>query len=367
MPETGKLHLRIIWDGTTVQDVEVKSSRPKAYRLLQGRLADDAVKMAPLLYSVCGKAQHAAALAAVSAAQNIDWPQNDALERSVICEAMQEHLWRLLLDWPILLGTPPAQQQFIRWHSTLNEIATGRSDAENLLFDLCHILLGMENEEWQEIDSYAKLRAWMNTGQGWLTQVLAAIDLKESKLDFIGQNEVCGLMPTWTPTELLGMFGSHLEPEFAALPLYDGKPMETGSLAQNQQTPLMRDILHNRPTRLLARVVARLVELLDGAVALASKNMSGSVQAIPASEAAGLSVARTARGILLHYVSIEKAQVANYLTVAPTEWNFHPKGALLSGLAGLKESDAGRLMETVKYFVLSLDPCVEYEIELNHA
>ena len=71
--------------------------------------------------------------------------------------------------------------------------------------------------------------------------------------------------------------------------------------------------------------------------------------------------------MLLHYVSLEAERVANYMTVAPTEWNFHPAGALASSLTGLKESDAGKLMETVKYVVLSLDPCVEYGIELNHA
>ena len=163
------------------------------------------------------------------------------------------------------------------------------------------------------------------------------------------------------------MFGSHPAPEFAAAPQHDEMPMETGMLAHNQHTPLLQDVLHNRPARLLARAIARLVDLLDSAEALAKENMSGRVQGISASDGTGLSIVRTARGMLLHYVSIEAERVANYLTVAPTEWNFHPKGALVSALTGLKESDAERLMATVKCFVLSLDPCVEYEIELNHA
>jgi Ni,Fe-hydrogenase I large subunit len=71
--------------------------------------------------------------------------------------------------------------------------------------------------------------------------------------------------------------------------------------------------------------------------------------------------------MLLHYVRIEAGRIAEYLTVAPTEWNFHPQGSLVSGLIGLKESDEERLMGTVKSYVLSLDPCVEYEIEISHA
>jgi len=229
---------------------------------------------------------------------------------------------------------------------------------------LCHSLLGTGKEHWERLDSYAKLGEWMNAGQGLLAPVLAAIDLKESKLDFIDQPSACALMPTWAAPEVLQMFGSHPAPEFAAAPRHDEKPMETGMLAHNQHTPLLQDVLHNRPARLLARVTARLVDLLDSAEALANGNDGVRVQGISASEGAGLSIVRTARGMLLHYVSIKAERVANYLTVAPTEWNFHPKGSLASGLTGLKESDGGCLMETVKFFVLSLDPCVEYEIEV---
>ena len=81
----------------------------------------------------------------------------------------------------------------------------------------------------------------------------------------------------------------------------------------------------------------------------------------------GLSLVKTARGMLMHYVRIGVGRVAEYLTIAPTEWNFHPQGALVTGLTGLKENDVERLMDTVKTYVLSLDPCVEYVIEIAHA
>jgi len=228
-------------------------------------------------------------------------------------------------------------------------------------------LLGTGKEHWKQLDSYAKLGEWMNAGQGLLAPVLAAIDLKESKLDFIDQPATCALMPTWAAPEVLKMFGSHPAPEFAALPQHDEKPMETGMLAHNQHTPLLQDVLHKRPARLLARVIARLADLLNSAEALVRENISGRAQGISASGGSGWSVVRTARGTLLHYVNIQAEQIVDYLTIAPTEWNFHPNGPLTSGLTGLKESDVVSLMETVKFFVLSLDPCVEYEIEVIHA
>ncbi len=367
MPDAGKLLLRIIWDGNVVLGVEVKSTRPKAYRLLKGRLPDNAVQLVPLLYSVCGKAQQAAAFAAVSAAQGLAWPENKIFERGVVCEAMQEHLWRLLLDWPNRLGLQPEQQQFVRWHGALNDVATGRGDTVNLLLELCQVLLGMGHEEWKQFDSCDKLSEWQNAGQGLLAPVLAAIDLKESRLDFAGKSAACALMPRWTAIDVLQIFSNHLDHDFAAMPQHEGKPVETGMLAHNQHMPLLQGALHNRPGRLLARVVARLVDLLDSAEALTHENIKGRIESVSASDATGLSVVRTARGMLLHYVRIESERVAEYFTVAPTEWNFHPQGALASGLTGLKESDAERLMETVKHYVLSLDPCVEYEIEIAHA
>ena len=74
-----------------------------------------------------------------------------------------------------------------------------------------------------------------------------------------------------------------------------------------------------------------------------------------------------ARGRLIHWMKQEHGVISDYAIVAPTEWNFHPQGALVSGLAGLQENDAARLAETVRRHVLSLDPCVEYEIGVNHA
>ena len=367
MPEAGKLSVRIIWDGNVVLGAEVKSTRPKAYRILQGRLPDNAVQLVPLLYSVCGRAQQAAAIAAVSAAQRHELPESRLLERSVVCEAMQEHLWRLLLDWPSQLGLPQQQQQFVRWHGELNAIAAGQGNAADLLAELRQLLMVVTETEWKHLDSYARFSEWQSAGQGLLAPVFAALELKENRLDFVGEPASCALLPNWGAADTWQIVAGRFDHEFAAMPQYEGKPMETGALAHGQHASLLQDLLRKRPARLLARVIARLVDLLDSAEALAHENISGRIQSVSVLDAVGLSVVRTARGMLLHYVRIETERVAEYLTVAPTEWNFHPQGALASGLTGLKESDAERLMDTVKNYVLSLDPCVEYEIELSHA
>jgi len=367
MPGAGKLVLNIIWDGRGILGVGVKSTRPKAYRILEGRIPDNVVQLVPLLFSVCGKAQQAAAIAAVSAAQGYELPQNKNLERRVTCEVVQEHLWRLLLDWPERLGLEQHRQQFVLWHHALNEIAAGQGNAQVLADELCRILLGMKGNDWNRVDSRSRLGEWQKAGQGLLTPVFSALDKIESGLDFGGEMTDCSLLPIWTAADASQIYAGQLGQSFAAKPQFEGKPMETGALAYCQPAALLQDVLQQRPRRLSARLIARLADLLDSAEALAQERISGRVSCVSAADAGGVALVRTARGMLMHSVRIETERIAEYLIVAPTEWNFHPQGALVTGLTGLKENDAGRLVETVRHFVLSLDPCVEYEIEVEHA
>jgi hypothetical protein len=54
-------------------------------------------------------------------------------------------------------------------------------------------------------------------------------------------------MPNWNAAELLQQYAGNLNHEFAALPHYAGKPVETGSLAYHQHAPLVQDLLSKRP------------------------------------------------------------------------------------------------------------------------
>jgi hypothetical protein len=49
--------------------------------------------------------------------------------------------------------------------------------------------------------------------------------------------------------------------------------------------------------------------------------------------------------------------------VAPTEWNFHPRGPLVSGLLGLSADES--LSDTVLMLVQALDPCVPVEVTVE--
>jgi Ni,Fe-hydrogenase I large subunit len=62
-----------------------------------------------------------------------------------------------------------------------------------------------------------------------------------------------------------------------------------------------------------------------------------------------------ARGLLLHWVQLDaQGAVQDYRVVAPTEWNFHPDGALARALAALPASDT----LAASTLAAAFDPCV---------
>ena len=76
---------------------------------------------------------------------------------------------------------------------------------------------------------------------------------------------------------------------------------------------------------------------------------------------------QTARGLLLHRATVTEGRVAGYQIVAPTEWNFHPQGALVRGLEGAAATDAMALERDARLIVQALDPCVACRVEVAGA
>jgi Ni,Fe-hydrogenase I large subunit len=66
-----------------------------------------------------------------------------------------------------------------------------------------------------------------------------------------------------------------------------------------------------------------------------------------------------ARGLLLHWVQLDaQGRVDAYQVVAPTEWNFHPDGALAQALMRLSPQDITGAALLGKAF----DACVDCQV-----
>jgi hypothetical protein len=280
-------------------------------------------------------------------------------ERLIACEAMQEHLWRLLLDWPKLLGLPQQNQQFAAWYALLRNISAGEAEMAEFLHEFEREALGMAVDEWRGLDSRQALQDWYKQARSPLAQTLAKLDERALRH---GAGE-CRLLPAWSATEAQRACSGRWSAAFAARPDWQGAAAEAGAWGYYAERPLLREVWREGASKALVRVLARLVDVVEMACGRAASRLDA---ASPAA-GEGVAVVRTARGLLLHHVSLAAGQVADYAIVAPTEWNFHPAGVFAQGLLGIKERDKARLQQLASIEALSLDPCVAYEIEVVHA
>ena len=72
-----------------------------------------------------------------------------------------------------------------------------------------------------------------------------------------------------------------------------------------------------------------------------------------------------ARGLLVHAVRLEGGRISDYAIVAPTEWNFHPRGARFRELSGRPVRDEGEAKRALTFAAATLDPCVALEAGLD--
>jgi hypothetical protein len=358
--DVGKLTLDVIRDGYSVSATGVLSTRPMAAQILKGKTPAQVLQIVPLLFSVCGRAQGSAASAALQAAQQGSSTVSAEVERTIVCEAMQEHLWRVMLDWPKLLGLPQQEQRFTAWYSMLRKVGTGETDMSVFLHEFERDGLGMPLAEWRALHSYHALQIWFSKAHSPVAQLLSKLaGLKHTRP---GPNEV-NLLPAWSAAEAQKACAGKWNAAFSARPDWLGNAAETGAWAYFADNKLLRDVWQQTGSKVLVRLLARVMDVAEMADGRAATRLD--VASPAAGE--GIAVVRTARGLLMHHVCLAAETVKEYEIVAPTEWNFHPDGAFAQDMRGLVEMEAGHLQQMAHIEVLSLDPCVAYEVELKDA
>jgi Ni,Fe-hydrogenase I large subunit len=71
---------------------------------------------------------------------------------------------------------------------------------------------------------------------------------------------------------------------------------------------------------------------------------------------------------LLHQAQVAAdGRVEGYRLVAPTEWNFHPDGAMTRGLVGRRVKDTAAACRDATLLAQALDPCVAFAVEVADA
>lgn len=386
----GGLYLRVKWDGLSVQSAGLVSTRPvQACQLFQGKSVNQAATALPLLFSVCRQAQGAAALQACQQALGIgpSLSVRQTRQLAVLAEIAQEYLWRFSLDWPRLMGGQTDEQAYAQGRAALDRAIqpvladTGWRTVDSTGIDL-HVdawqgfsmqlarhveqrLLGMAPPEFLAIAGVEDLEAWSRSRAVPLAGIFGLL-MKQSA-DEWGQSSV-PLMPA--AAEMAGLADALAAQDgFAQQPNWQGGALETGALARMRQHPLLADMLRRGGSRMLARVVARLLELAALPQRILTVLQADALDEVdlPCRPGTGQAWVETARGRLLHRVELAGAAVSRYQILAPTEWNFHPGGVLLDELRGLRAAGEESLRKKIAMAMLALDPCVGYELRIEHA
>lgn len=364
MTPEGEIVVRATWDGARVAGVAIASTRPQvAGRILSGRTVEEAVAIVPRLFSICGQSQGvAAALACEAAAGAASDPQlRAAREGTVRAEAAQEYLWRLLIDWPQLAGGAPEPETLA---SARRALAGGAS--ERAVDDVRGLVqarvLGVDGA-WQALDDAASGERWLASAVAPAASMLAKLAAGRPAFGASG----VPLLPSDSAAvaEAVGKSVAS-DTAFEAAPTWQGAPAETGALARMCAQPFVAAIVARHGRSVFARLVARVVELI-GLVRPdppARTRVAGAVSLAPG---AGVGWVETARGLLVHTVEIAAGRIRRYRVVAPTEWNFHPRGALVAGLAGVEAPQEHAVRELARLAVQSLDPCVAARVEVVRA
>ncbi len=373
-----------------VTAVKLQSTRPTMLsRVLEGKRVEEALGMVPLLFSLCGRAQAVAGVTAAEQALGLPADPATVALRGwlVVAEQVQETLWRLLVDLPAAVGEAAPVERVAAVRQRLAALFKQVQGAQRMqlpgtapeppdtaaLEDTVEALtacfatdvFGRDTGGWSTAEAFGQ---WLERGETVVARALRCFDAQADH-----SSEGAGLLTAAAVNDEVCELAAQLlaDPTFAAAPQWRAGHPETGALARRWHAPLIAALRAAGCDRRLLRQAARLDELAAALALLRTVPAPEQAEAWlgggPLEMGSGYAWVETARGLLLHAVSIADGRIAAYRILAPTEWNFHPHGPLTRELAGWPAADFGELERQARLAVLALDPCVGFKVAIDYA
>jgi coenzyme F420-reducing hydrogenase alpha subunit len=392
----GGLVFDLYRDGPQVSEVKLHSARPlQLVNVLRGKATNEGLALLGMMYRICGVAQRYAGLSAWRRALDVEVPASlqQAQQLLVKLETLREHLWQVLVIWPELLSDTTEQSKELSLLSIMmNEteralfaqvqgmaptarLAVNGARLEQVLDRLSRLIeqnvCGMSVEAWCEINTLSQLQAWAEQQQTSAARMIRK--LHEREWQSLGNTPYGpAALPAMAPSALESILVSEERSEFVARPMWQGNCCETNTYTRQVQKGLVTSVSVEYGSGLLARMVARLVELVGLAQVVQRElqqisNLEVETDsAVPGGDQNGQSAAiiEAARGHLIHWLKLEQGVIADYAILAPTEWNFHPQGVAVQGLKTLAADDEQQLKQQAALWINAIDPCVAYELRI---
>jgi len=332
----------------------LRSTRPDwVARLTHGLPAQRLGVTLASLFSLCGHVHRLCAGLAVEAALGHEAAATPAQHMLLAQQTLREHLSRIALDWPQQLGggahDAAGLDAAARWLVSCPAFAAVPSDAAAWLESHA---IGMPPDRWLdawEHDPAALMSAWTHDGDVLPARLLREAASGRQAVVPLHVHAEAATMQAWA--EDLRNGGS----AFARQPTWRGACAETGAWTRLTEIDPMR---FDTPALKMGARVAEVVRLgLHDTDRLA-------VGALPLASGEAIAWVEMARGLLVHHVQLDgcddNARVEACHVVAPTEWNFHPRGAVATVLESITSDAPGRVLDT---WMAAYDPCVPYQQE----
>jgi hypothetical protein len=385
----GRIQIDLHPDKFGSERVAVDSSRPVyASRVMQGKSVHDVLRLLPLMYGVCGVAQARTSVAATGSA--LQRPEPPAVARArdllVLLENLREHWFRILVDWSRLFDLPPQTDplpQLGRLLPDFSRALFAEADAFSLdsrvdtdpqqvtgMIDrleqaLVDSVFHRPAADWLKIDSIDAVYAWARQ-----QDTTASISLRQiCDQGFSSQGfSAVGMMPALDGQQLCQRLDRADADQFVALPTWQDQCLETTPLVRQWRHPLIQALDQEFNNSLLTRWTSRLVELatipgqLRALLAALDDAPDADQEQAPTP---GLAQTEAARGRLVHRVEVDDTTVTRYRILAPTEWNFHPRGLVAQALGNLSTRDKDQLERLAMLMINAIDPCVDYNIRIH--
>lgn len=315
----------------------IEGGRPElASRVALGRPAALVPTLLGALYTLCPMPHRLASQAALAAAAGRPSACDRHARRLLQASQAREQILRIAHDW---------LRQWPRLDDRL------RAEGQALL-RTCPLW----NTKQPVEDQLQALPAWM--AERWTPAIgglLRQLQPRAKRLACAGAALDLLADPEVHMPRLAALMAA--SPAFCTWPEWQGRPLDTGPWSR-RHGPMRAG---NAWQRLLSRVAD--VEQL----ASAEGEHWLAQGALPLAEGEAVAWVEMARGLLVHWVQLEPGldpatrRVAAYRVLAPTEWNFHPRGGLAQALAALHGPEAD---DDARALALAYDPCVSFSIRV---
>jgi hypothetical protein len=342
-------------------------------QLLRGQRGAAVVRMLGSLFSLCSHAHQRTAHLALTAALGQPQDLNSANPPVTLwLETARDHLRSLALDWPQRLPESAATAPDLQWLrgcplslagalAVTDEVAAWEQ-LKQLRVWLEEHILGQSIKHWlEENKSPEALFIWCQIHAEHLppARFLSLWHPFASRLQIPARClQLLHPEPDRQNCQLTALAQSMQQvPNFMQAPTWHGQCAENGPwtrLRQSQHDEIV-------PQNAWWRMSARWLELLT----LAAANPEDSAKTMLSSGALRLAQGQAlgwcemARGLLLHWVQVDaQGAVLDYRVLAPTEWNFHPEGALAQAVAAMAPTD----LLPAALLAAAFDPCVSCRV-----